>query len=39
MAQRVKDLALSLWWLRFNLWPGRFLMRQAQTEKGKNPRS
>ena len=29
VAQWVKDLALSLLWLRFNSWPGNFHMPQV----------
>ena len=29
MAQRVKDLALSLWCGRFDPWPGNFCMAQV----------
>ena len=31
----VKDLALSLLWLRFDPWPRNFCMLQAQSEKTK----
>ena len=34
VAQQVKDLALSLLWLRFNLWPRNF-HRQRQEKKKK----
>ena len=33
--QCVKDLALSLLWLRFSLWPGHFCMPQAWPPKKK----
>ena len=35
MAQWVKDLALSLLWLRFHPRPGNFRMSQAQPKKKK----
>ena len=31
----VKELALSLLWLRFNPWPGNFFTPQARPKKGK----
>ena len=45
MAQRVKDLALLLLWLRFHPYPGNFHMlrtrqkkkkKEKKKEKGKN---
>ena len=33
VAQWIKDLALSLLWLRFNPWPGNFFMLQARPKK------
>ena len=42
VAQRVKDLALSLlWlgsltWLGFDLWPGNFCMPPVQPKNNKN---
>ena len=33
MAQRVKDLALSLLWFRFDPWPGNFCMSQVWPKK------
>ena len=35
VAQWVKDLALSLLWCRFDLWPGKFHMPCAQPKKEK----
>ena len=36
MTQWVKDLALSLLWLGFNLWPGNFCRPQVwQNEEGE----
>ena len=35
VAQRVKDPALSLMWLRFHSWPRNFLMPWAWTKKFK----
>ena len=32
MAEQVKDPALSLQWLRFDPWPGNFLMPQVRPE-------
>ena len=33
MIQWLKDLTLSLLWLRFSPWPGNFHMPQAQPKK------
>ena len=35
MAQWVRDLALSLLWLRFDPWPRNFHMLQARTKGEK----
>ena len=35
MAQQVKDLALSLLWLKFDPWPGKFHMLWVQQKKKK----
>ena len=35
VAQQVKDLALSLLWLRFDPWPGNIHMLWAQPKKKK----
>ena len=35
MAQRVKDLELSLLWHRFNPWPGNFCMSQVSQKRKK----
>ena len=33
----VKDSALSLLWLRFDSWPGNFLMPWVQPKQTNNP--
>ena len=38
MAQWVKDLAVSLWWLKFDPWPGNFHMPQVQPKKDETRR-
>ena len=35
----VKDLALSLLWLRFDLWPSNFHMQQAQPKEKREKKS
>ena len=35
MAHQVKDLALSLLWLRFDPWPGNFYMSQGWPKNNK----
>ena len=39
MAQQVKNLALSLLWLRFDPWPGTFYMLQVQPNNNQTKKN